>query len=204
MPARRASGSRGRPIEVALAALVRALEVSRAPWMIIGGIAIIARGVRRMTTDIDAAVRGDAVTPRRLLDTLGEQAIEPRIPGVEAFARKNLVLLVRHVPTGVDLDISLAWSGFELAALEARTKVKYGRVGAFMATAEDLVIFKAVAARPRDLEDAEALLTLYPNIDVVRVRRDVEALAELAGAEEIVAGFEWALARARRAKPSRR
>jgi hypothetical protein len=27
--------------------------------MVIGGIAVIARGVRRMTTDIDATVRGD-------------------------------------------------------------------------------------------------------------------------------------------------
>jgi hypothetical protein len=30
--------------------------------MVIGGIAVIARGVRRLTTDIDAAVRGDAIS----------------------------------------------------------------------------------------------------------------------------------------------
>ena len=201
MPGRRASAN---PIELALAALVRGLDSSRAPWMIIGGIAIIARGVRRMTTDIDAAVRGDAVTTSQLVVALAKQRIGPRIADAVAFARKNLVLLMRHEPTGVDLDLSLAWSGFELAALEARTEAKYGRVGAFMATAEDLVVFKAVAARPRDLEDAEALLTLYPSINVARVRRMVKELAELAEAEEIVTLFEEALARSRPKKRRKR
>jgi len=30
--------------------------------MVIGGIAVIAHGVQRMTTDIDAVVQGDAVS----------------------------------------------------------------------------------------------------------------------------------------------
>lgn len=65
---------RGRPgqvervLEDALAALAGALDEAGAPWMIIGGIAVIARGVRRFTTDIDAAVRGDAITIERLLN----------------------------------------------------------------------------------------------------------------------------------------
>jgi hypothetical protein len=34
--------------------------------MVIGGIAIIARGLRRMTTDIDVVVRGDETSWHRL------------------------------------------------------------------------------------------------------------------------------------------
>jgi len=47
-------------LEVAFADLGSALTATGVPWMVIGGIAVIARGVRRMTTDIDAAVRGDS------------------------------------------------------------------------------------------------------------------------------------------------
>ena len=41
-----------RLLEEALEALTHALTKCQAPWMVIGGIAVIARGVRRFTTDI--------------------------------------------------------------------------------------------------------------------------------------------------------
>lgn len=94
MPGKRAKGER--LLEDALAALARALDEAGAPWMIIGGIAIIAHGVRRFTTDIDAAVLGDAIAIDHLLDTLARHEIVPRIDDAEAFAQANLVLLVRH------------------------------------------------------------------------------------------------------------
>jgi hypothetical protein len=55
----RASSDNKSALERAFAALVRALERAGAPFMAIGGIAVIAHGVRRMTTDIDAVVQGD-------------------------------------------------------------------------------------------------------------------------------------------------
>ena len=171
--------------------------------MIIGGIAVIARGVRRMTTDIDAVVLGDAAPIRELLISLARVRIEPRIPDAESFARQNLVLLVRHVPSGVDLDLSLAWSAFEREALESRTEVAYGKVRAPMATAEDLVVLKAVAGRPVDIDDAEALLVLHSDIDVVRVIDRVQAFAELIDAPELLKSLADAIARARAARRDR-
>jgi hypothetical protein len=186
-----------RKLEDALAALVRALTASAAPWMIIGGVAVIARGVRRMTTDVDAVVRGDAIGAEQLLVLLASERILPRIEGAEAFARENLVLLLRHEVTGVDLDVSFAWSGFEHAALAASTPARYGRVVAPMATPEDLIVFKAIAARPKDLEDAETLLLLYPDVDVARARRRVGELAALAEDDCLAAGLEKVIDRAR-------
>lgn len=194
-----------RILEDALAALVLGLDEAGAPWMIIGGIAVIARGVRRFTTDIDAAVRGDAITIERLLTVLAPHGIAPRIEGAAAFAQENLVLLLRHVPTGVDLDVSLAWSPFEQEALAASTKASFGRVRAPMSTPEDLVVFKAIAGRPKDVEDAEGLLVLHPSIDIARTRQRVAELAELAEAPELVQSFDAMAARARGApaKPAR-
>lgn len=188
MPRRRIRGER--LLEDALDSLARALTESGAPWMVIGGIAVIARGVRRFTTDIDATVRGDAVPPENLLAILQNHGIAPRIHDALPFAEANLVFLLRHEPTGVDIDVSFAWSGFEHDALDACTPIRFGRVRIPMCTAEDLVVFKAIAGRPKDLEDAEALLALYPDIDVVRTRRHVAELAALADAPELVEAFD--------------
>jgi hypothetical protein len=179
-----------RLLEAALESLSRALTESKAPWMVIGGIAIIARGVRRFTTDIDAAVRGDAIRPEALLAICVKNGILPRIPDALRFAQANLVLLLRHESTGVDLDVSFAWSAFEHDALAACTLTGFGRVRAPMCTAEDLVVFKAIAGRARDIEDAEALLGLFPEIDLERVRRRVTELSVLAEAPELLESFE--------------
>jgi hypothetical protein len=172
--------------------------------MIIGGIAVITRGVRRMTADIDAVVRGDSVGLATLLRSLASQKIEPRISDAQAFARANLVLLMRHRPSGVDLDISLAWTAFELEALEERDPARYGAITAPMARAEDLVIFKAMAARPKDVEDAAALLALHPDLDLTRIRKRLAELAVLAEEPALVDGLEAMIAQARAAaRPSR-
>jgi hypothetical protein len=192
MPAARAR-NRSR-IEDALAALRLALSELDAPWMVIGGIAVIAHGVQRMTTDIDAVIRGDAVLVPALLQALRRHQIAARIADAEAFAATNLVLLTRHRPTEVDLDLSLGWTSFEHEALAARAATRYGKVSVPMARVDDLVVFKAIAGRPRDIDDAVTLLALYPHIDIARVRARVRSLARAAEAPELEHGLAQILA----------
>lgn len=163
------------------------------PWMVIGGIAVIAHGVQRMTTDIDAVIQGDAVSVHALIEVLRRHQIVPRIENAEAFAAANLVLLTRHRPTDVDLDLSLGWTAFEHEALAARTSTRFGKTAVPMAGVDELLVFKAIAGRPRDVDDAVALLTLYPGIDLTRVHDRVAALAEAAEAPELAAGLEQVL-----------
>lgn len=186
-----------RRLDEALNALALSLRDARGSWMIIGGIAVIARGVRRMTTDIDAVVLGDAFQPSTLLRLLARNAVQPRIEHAEAFAKKNLVLLLRHVPSGVDLDVSLAWTDFEREAIASSTRAAYGRASYPMARAEDLVVFKALAARPKDIEDAAALILMHPAIDLGRVRRRLVELADLAEEPALVDGLDEVIARTR-------
>jgi len=177
-------------IEDALAALCDALSELSAPWMVIGGIAVIAHGVQRMTTDIDAVIQGDCVSMSALIAVLRRHEILPRIDDAETFAAANLVLLVRHQPTQVDLDLSFGWTAFERDALASRANTLYGTVTAPMARVEDLLVFKAIAGRSRDVDDAVTLLTLYPNVDLNYVRGRVIALAELAEAPELLLGLD--------------
>ncbi len=184
-------------LDDALNALAAGLKSAAGAWMIIGGVAVIARGVRRMTTDIDIVVRGDAVNLSKLLRILARHGVRPRIEEAEAFAEKNLVLLLRHLPSGVDLDLSLGWTDFERDAISSSTRVAYGRASYPMARAEDLVVFKALAARPKDIEDAAALLLMHPAIDLGGVRRRLAELAELAQEPSLVEGLEQIIARTR-------
>lgn len=189
-------------LEKALAEIASALRSAGVPWMVIGGIAIIARGVRRMTTDIDVVVRGDETTPAAMLRALTTRRIVPRIADAETFARERLVLLLRHEPTGVDLDLSFGWTTFEHEALAARSDATYGSVVAPMARAEDLVIFKAMAARPKDIEDATALMLMHKEIDVDRVRRHLAELAALADEPTLTSGLEAVIRLAAAGRPS--
>ena len=176
---RKRRGRGERRLEDALEALGRALSSIGVPWMLIGGLAVIARGVRRFTTDIDVVVQGDAVDVDVLLQTLARNHIVPRIPDANAFAAANLILLVTHEPSGVELDVSLGWTGFEREAIDARSPVAFGPLRVPIASAEDLIIFKIVAAREIDLQDAKTLMTLYPAVDLDRIRKRVRELAEL-------------------------
>jgi hypothetical protein len=168
-----------RPVLQALIALNRALAVLPAPAMFIGGIAVIARGVPRLTVDVDATVRGEAVLLEDLLATLRAHQIVPRISDAEEFARRRQVLLLVHEPTGTPIEVSLGWLPFELEALERASPVDFGGVTIPVAAPEDLIIYKAVAWRDRDREDIERLLLIHADdIDLDRVRDVMRQFAD--------------------------
>jgi hypothetical protein len=173
----------------ALAALTRALERSGQKFMLIGGLAVIARGVPRDTDDIDATVWAPELDLGQLLAVLQEEDIRGRIGDVEAFARRNQVLLLEHEPTRTPLEISLAWLPFEREAMARAEILILGDARLPVAVAEDLVVYKVVAWRDRDRADVERLLVAHRssiNLKRVRdlVRQFAEALGELQRIEE--------------------
>ena len=147
--------------------------------MLIGGMAVIARGIPRTTRDIDIAVTGGRVSLEQLAARLMRGGFEPRMKNALEFARQNQVLLMRHKTTAIELDLSLAWLSFELEAIAAAESLTLAGARLPVARAEDLVIYKALAWRPQDQQDVERLLLLHAGeMDLVRVRRVVSGLAE--------------------------
>ena len=138
--------------------------------------------------------------PRRSEQSLRifqERGLSPRINDVRAFANANQVLLLRHLPSGVDVDVSLAWLPFELEAIDASDKLLIGGVRVPVARPEDLVIYKAVAWRPQDQQDVERLLNLHgERMDLARVRRIVAELAAALEEPERVVELERVIERA--------
>jgi hypothetical protein len=163
----------------ALRELRDSLQALGGPWMVIGGVAVIARGVPRLTVDIDATVWAPTTKPEVALERCAQHGIAPRIDGALEFARKYQVLLLRHDASGVPLDVSLAWLPFEEKALRSSELCDYAGVQIRVPRVEDLIVYKLVAARPRDLDDAERLLVLYGgHLDIGRVRQIVAEFAE--------------------------
>jgi hypothetical protein len=181
----------------AVRALRDALTAAEVRWLIIGGVAVIARGVARFTADVDATIRARDVPLERLFETLGRHHIVPRIDQALEFARERQVLLLRHDPSGVPLDVSLAWLPFEEAAIEHGEDHDYAGVPIRIPLVEDLIIYKVVASRPHDLDDAERLLLLYgPRVDVRRLRALVAEFADALDDVGRPATLERMLARA--------
>ncbi len=138
-----------------------------------------ANGIARFTEDVDATIPGAGLDLDTLVRTFAKNRIAARTPDVVAFARQNQVLLLRHGPSGIDLDVSLAWIPFELEAIQQAADLRFGTVGIRAARPEDLLIYKLIANRPQDQWDAERLLLLFlATIDLDRVRRVLGEIAE--------------------------
>ncbi len=185
------------PLLQAIAALRAALLEAGAPHMLIGGMAVILRGVARVTEDVDATIWAESLDIDALLRILSRHDIVPRIPDAAAFARERQVLLLRHEPSRTPMELSLAWLPFEEAAIRRAEILAVGAVSIPVAVAQDLVVYKAVAWRERDRADIERLLRSHAReIDLDPVRRIVAEFAAALDEPERVAGFERLIARA--------
>jgi hypothetical protein len=162
----------------ALDALRQALDETTRPSMVIGGVAVIALGIPRFTADIDATIAGADLDLTRLAEVLAGHGIRPRIPDAVAFARSSQVFLGVHEASGTPVDLSLAWLPFEAEALGASVPCDYAGVAIRVPRAEDLLIYKIIALRARDIEDAEGLLLLHGGtMNLGRVRETVRQFA---------------------------
>jgi hypothetical protein len=189
--ARRAGTALKGPLGLALRAVAEALSSLSTPGMLIGGMAVIARGVPRLTRDVDATVAAGELDARQLADAFAMHALVPRIADAVEFANTRQVLLLRHEVSGVDVDVSLAWLPFELEAIASADALDLGGIRIRVARAEDLIIYKAVAFRPQDQQDIERLLTLYgQHVDLARIRRIIGEFAEAIEEPERLAAFD--------------
>jgi hypothetical protein len=147
-----------------LARVGKTLEARGTPYMVIGGYAAILYGEPRLTRDIDIAV---GVGPDRLADLLAIVREAGLVPaqGAEDLAVRNYVLPCSDPTTRIDVDIILSVSAYEEEAMGRARAVPVGETTVRFASAEDVLIHKIVAGRPRDIEDARAILAKSRYLD---------------------------------------
>jgi len=167
------------PFRAAIEALQNLLHKFNDRGVIIGGIAVGFLGKPRFTADIDAMFLLSTQAIPQFIDLAREDNIIPRIQNAEEFARKNRILLLRHVPTETDIDVSLGILPFEEEMVERGSVKKFANLSIRLPTPEDLVIMKAIAHRPKDLEDIRTVAENYPSLDVRRIEEWVKAFSEV-------------------------
>ena len=177
----------------AAADLIAFLEASGRRSCLIGGLVVSRWGEPRLTHDVDAIVLTDFGGEGALLDLLltKYRSREPDAPTIAATARMALL----ESPNGVFIDISFAAFPFEEQVLDrSSTWQVTPDVGLRTCSAEDLVIYKLVAARLIDIHDVQTVVTRQgPSLDVQRVREWGALFAELLERPDLLDPFERAL-----------
>jgi Nucleotidyltransferase of unknown function (DUF6036) len=146
--------------------------------VVIGGIAASLLGKPRLTADLDAMLLLSVAEVSRLIRVAKEEGLEPRIPEAEEFARRHRVLLLRHIESGTNIDITLGILPFEVEVVERSVLVPIASISIRLPTPEDLIIMKAIAHRPRDLLDIQAVIDSHPDLDRQRIKDWVMQFAE--------------------------
>jgi hypothetical protein len=181
----------------ALADLMKWLDAANMPSMVIGGVAASVLGRPRLTHDVDAL----AILPEgewaNAVSTAARHGILPRIENPLDFARRSRVLLMRHVESGIDIDVTFGGLSFEQAAIDNSKIHDIGGLRVRLPRVEDLLIMKAVARRPKDLQDIEGLLAAHPEVDVATVRHWVSEFATAMSTSDMLDDFDKLVARSK-------
>jgi predicted nucleotidyltransferase len=183
------------PLLTALRDLVAWLKAGKVPGVVIGGLAASILGRPRLTRDVDVLVLLDEGLWAEFLAGGLRYDFSPRHDNTLAFAQETRVLLMRHRESGIDVDIVFGSLPFEKEAVARAIWVELGDVEVPLPLPEDLIIMKAVAHRPQDLADIEAILAAHPKLNLRRVRRWVREFAAALSMPEILNDLEALLSR---------
>jgi Nucleotidyl transferase AbiEii toxin, Type IV TA system len=167
---------------------------------VIGGLAVQRWGEPRFTRDVDLTVMAEIGSEQAIADACLAR-FSARLDGARDFALRYRVVLVR-ASNGVDLDLALGASSFEIGSLARATPHEFAR-GCVLRTcsAEDLIVHKSVAGRPQDVADIRGIVNRQrARLDLPFVRRWLATFAELKDDPDLERPFEDALKAAAAAK----
>lgn len=163
-----------------IAKVVGALEGAAIPCMLIGGQAIARVGEPRFTKDVDLTL---GVDPSRFADVsaialrLGMSPVAFRGMTPEQAAKAYLLFPVFDPVSKMVVDFIFTLEGFERLAIERAERLTIAGRRVRVATAEDLIVLKAIAGRPQDVRDIEGILLRNPKLDLEYVRKWLDAYA---------------------------
>ncbi len=180
------------PVEV-FRLSVDLFEGSRVEYFLIGGMAVGVWGNPRLTTDVDFIV---ALAP----NAVGPFLVKARESGFEVDEQVVLMNLqisgvARFTYRGTFLDLIVGESDFDRSAMGRRRRLQLLSREAWVVSPEDLVLYKLVAMRDRDIDDVRRVLIRQgSSLDVAYLRNWAAILADKIGKPEIASKLNELLA----------
>jgi len=155
------------------------LDDAGVPYLVIGGLAVIAVGEPRTTADVDVIAYAPREQLLALVDLAADTGFEVR-PDVER-TRLDETGTLRFRKRPFQLDIIGASLPFEDEALARALKKKMFGKSVRLPTPEDLVLLKVLSGRDKDLLDATGVVRRHgERLDVRYIERHLRELCELA------------------------
>jgi SpoU rRNA methylase family enzyme len=176
-------------LEKALLDIAALLEKHKIQYMVIGGLANAIWGQPRATLDIDITVWVSDNEIQKAVSML-EGSYALLVDNPLEFIRQTRVLPLK---TRQDqrIDIIFGALPFELQAIERALKVEIGNAPANFCTPEDLILFKIISERPRDLEDVKGILRFRKeDLDYSYLEPRIQELADLLDRPGLVSQWE--------------
>ncbi len=148
-------------------------------FFFIGAVAVLRWGEPRFTQDVDLTVVTGFGGEAKVVDGLLHR-FRGRLPDARDFALRHRVVLLES-DAGVPIDVALGALPFEeRAAVRASDFAITPPVSLRTCSAEDLIVLKAFAARPKDWLDIEGIAVRQRGrLDVELIWTELEPLLEL-------------------------
>lgn len=156
--------------------MVALCERNQLDYAIMGGIAVRVHGIPRPTYDVDmeVAIQDDQLAMLfNQAEELGYE-IAPiyRTGWRDTVGSMPLVKLKTYLAAGqsVDVDLFLNETDFQRSVMSRRMAVEFEGRSLWFVTPEDLLLFKLIANRPRDIGDVEDVLFIQGQLDEAYLR----------------------------------
>ncbi len=157
-------------MENELLSILTSLAEERVRFLVVGGVAVVLQGHPRFTADLDLVIDLTPSNATKALEVLGAKGFRPRAPvPLLAFAdaavrqswidEKGLTVFSLWSPDALGTEVDLfVREPFDFQAAYARADfVTLRGASVPVLSIPDLVMLKRAVARPKDLDDADAL-----------------------------------------------
>jgi predicted nucleotidyltransferase len=165
------------------------LKARGIPYVVIGGIANAVRGEPRATHDADLKVLVKGMTIAQFR-ALAEARFRPYRRPWLGRAESALIISLEIEPDMI-VDMLVAVLPYEEQAIQRAEMIEVEGVTLPICTAEDLIIHKVIADRPKDWLDVEKILIRQRDrLDVAYIRNWLAQFAEALEKPELLTRFD--------------
>jgi len=158
-------------VESLLAKIALGLEQRGIHYMVIGGQAVLIHGEPRLTRDIDITLGAGPDQVGEVLDIVRNWGWRVLVDDPLDFVQRTMVLPCLEPESSFRVEFIFSFTPYERGALQRALRVNLNGTDVRFASAEDLIIHKIFAGRPRDLEDVRGILLKNKELDLTYLRR---------------------------------
>ncbi|THI84902.1 MAG: hypothetical protein CAF41_011655 [Nitrospira sp. CG24A] len=143
-----------------LSAAIEALSSPPLPYCLIGALALGAYGRPRATHDVDLLILTDNATSHSYLDPLRTKGFAVASDWHEANPMaRDVVMRLKHTSApDFPLDLNFAISDLHKNTVARRKSIDLHGTQVSVSSAEDLILLKLSASRPRDFDDVMGIV----------------------------------------------